>query len=361
MNKAAEILKDRARHEANKSSGYFDAKIDDPDLLTYVDQDGNEVQFLSAHHEMPLTKGTERLHLGKAIVGLVTGKWADDAELERLAMGGNVNTVGGVLVNDELSSMVLDLARAKAVCIQAGAYTVPMQSDRLVIARQITDPTIQVKGENALFNEASITFDGVGFTAHTIGALITLSRELAADAPNAADVIQNALAGALAVSLDTYMLVGTGSAQPSGLTVYSGVGSTGSIGAIAWEDVHAGVVAIQVANGEPNAYIASPTIAGDLALIRSDTGVGSGGAWLGPPPTVAPLRNFSTTSCPDTTIFVGDFTQAVFGLRQEGQIELTTEGGEAFQRHQLKIKITWRGDVGFLRPAHFHLLTGITT
>lgn len=353
-NRAAEILA-RLKH-----SGHNDPKIDD-DIERYLDADGNEIQLLSARHEMPLVKGTHRLHLGKAIVGLVTGKWADDAEMERLAMGGNVNTVGGLLVNDELSSMVLDMARAKAVCIQAGAYTVPMTSDRLVIARQLSDPTMQVKGENSAFDEASIMFDGVGFSAHTIGAVITLSRELTADAPNAADVIQNALAGALAVSLDTYMLAGSGSAQPTGLTVYAGVGSTGSIGAIAWEDLHAAVVAVQVANGEPNAWIASPTIAGDLQVIRSDTGVGSGGAWLGPPPSVAPLQKFTTTSCPDTTIFVGDFTQAVFGLRQSGQIELTTEGGESFQRHQLRIKLTWRGDVGFLRPSHFHLLTGITT
>ena len=43
-------------------------------------------------------------------------------------------------------------------------------------------------------------------------------------------------------------------------------GSTGGVGAIAWEDVHTAAVAIRALNFEPTAYISHPMIAGDLDI-----------------------------------------------------------------------------------------------
>lgn len=171
------------------------------------------------------------------------------------------------------------------------------------------------------------------------------------------------LAAAIGNKLDRLMLLGDASQEAPmiGLAVHEGVGKTESVGAVDWLDLHDGVVEIQNANGEPNAYISSPTIRGDLATLTTGDGTNAAKTWLGPPATVAPLSPYTTTACPNDYLFIGDFTQAVFAVRQYAEIHVSTEADEAFERNQVKIRITWRGDIGFLRPDWFFRLEGITT
>ena len=186
----------------------------------------------------------------------------------------------------------------------------------MTIARVNSDPTIEVKAENNAFTSRDITFDAVGLTAYTIGTMVTASRELAEDALNFVEIIEDVIANAFAVAVDNYAVNGNGSQQPLGLLNQSGIGSTGSVGAIAWEDLNTAVTTIWSNNGEPNAYIVSPTIAGDLALIASGDAPNSAKMWLGPPATVEPLMQLVTSNIDDSNILVGDFTEAIIGLRQ---------------------------------------------
>lgn len=357
-NRAAEIIADRKRLEANKNSGYFDPKIDD-DLKTYFDADGNEIQLLTARHSMPLLKGTHRLHLGRALIGCITGRWGDDSELERLAMGGSTNIGGGILVTDELAVDVIDFARARSVVVQAGVRTIPFTSDRLVMARAISDPTLSYKAENEAFAGTSVQFDGIGFDAKTFGNYIAISRELAEDAPNASDVLQAALGNALATSLDNQALQGSGvSGQPTGISNNTSVSET-SASTLTWAKMNTATVGVMGYNFEPNAYVCSPTNAGRLAVLTSGDGTNSAAMWQGPPATVAPLAKYASTNAPDATLYVGQWDQAAFGVRQEAMVEVTTTGGDSFVKHQLLIKITWRGDFALLQPRAFHRLISI--
>lgn len=114
-------------------------------------------------------------------------------------------------------------------------------------------------------------------------------------------------------------------------------------------------------NFEPNAYVTSPTIAGDLDAITSGDGTNSAKLWLGPPPPVEPLTRYVTSNVPDTTIIIGDFTQLVIGLRQQPLIEISTEAENAFSKHQVLVKVTFRGDCQCLHSNAFHTLDGVTT
>ena len=82
---------------------------------------------------------------------------------------------------------------------------------------------------------------------------------------------------------------------------------------------------------------------------------------VGPPPDVAELSRHVTSNCPTANIFMGDFTQMLIGLRGGPRVEATTTGGDSFKKHQVLIKIVWRGDMNVEHAAAFHALTGITT
>ena len=40
-------------------------------------------------------------------------------------------------------------------------------------------------------------------------------------------------------------------------------------------------------------------------------------------------------------------------------IEVTTTGGDSFAKHQVRIKVTWRGDFAAMNPTAFCSLTDI--
>jgi HK97 family phage major capsid protein len=328
----------------------------------FVDEHGRRLHMLRPTEKLvdlpqPDNQRHYPLSIGKAIVGLATGKWTN-ARAEKLAMSEGNNAAGGFLVNDVFSRTLIDKARAQTRLVQAGALTMPWTGgDRLTLARVVTDPTFTVVAENTEIPESSIAFDRVGFTAHKIATVIKLSRELAEDSANAAEIIESTLAKAFAAELDRLGLVGSGSGEPNGLLNYTDVASTDSIGAIGWHDVHNAATAVRCSNYEPNGYILSPTISGDLLLTQStDSGV-----WLGPPATLDGMQRLTTTNCPDANLFVGDFSQFVFGIRTNATLEVTTTGGDAFAKHQLWIKLTFRGDIGLLDSSAFHVLKGITT
>lgn len=334
-----------------------------------VDTDGREFYALTNKQklaDLPTDAGrpsVEGVSLGRMLCAKITGNWRH-AQRERqylAALSEDSDSGGGILVPIELGRQLIDKARAASAVLSAGAVTVPMTSDRLIMARVASDPAFAVVGENVSITEDNPTFDSIGFTAHKIAGLVKMSRELVADAPNMSQAIEDVLAKAFAAELDRLALVGSGSNEPEGLELISGIGSTGSVGAIAWSDVHGAVTAVRALNHEPTGYVLHPTIAGDLDILTSGDGTNSAALWQGPPPSLDDISRHVTTNATTALCFVGDWSRFALGIRQDPLIELTTEGGDAFEKHQVLIKLTWRGDFNTLDATAFHMLSGITT
>jgi HK97 family phage major capsid protein len=331
----------------------------------WMDGDGKPVYAMTKFGkfaDLPKrTDAPEGLSFGNMVRAIATGDWRKYAPREYKALGENTNSGGGYLVPDEVSRLIIDRARAITRVVQAGAISVPMTSDRMTIAKVDTDPTMAVHTEGTEMSNSEPAFGSVGLTSHTIGCYVKLSRELAADAPNIQQLVESVLAKSLAATVDKWALQGTGSAQWAGLTINADIGSTSSVGAIAWEDISTAIEGVRAANFEPTAYICSPAIVKDLSVLAGGDGSTTSKAWLGPPSDVAELQRYHTTNCPNANLFVGQWDQLVFGIRQEAMVEATTVGGNSFTYHELWIKVTFRGDVAVTQSGAFHRLDGITT
>ncbi|MDZ4784242.1 MAG: phage major capsid protein [Planctomycetia bacterium] len=332
-----------------------------------LDAEGREYRALTPQHRMAdiytrdVSVRDSNLSLGRMLKGSITGDWRG-ADAERRAMGEGSNNLGGYLVPDALWSQVLDAARAKSAYVQAGAITVPMETETLAMPRIDADPTFAFKGENDAFSESTVGFGLVNLVSRTFGTIVKVSEELLMDAPMAADAIEQSLIRGLATALDSAALIGL-SPGMSGLIQNSTIvtAQTGSVGAIDWLDLHTAAVAVRSNNHEPTAYVCDPVIAGDLDAIVSGDGTTSARLWLGPPPSIAGISRFTTTTMPTSSIIMGDFSFAVLGVRMQPRIEISRVADDAFERFQAAIRIVWRGDTAVLRPSAFHLLAGITT
>src|SRR5262249_40194017 len=124
--------------------------------------------------------------LGMWVRGIVTGRWDGAQELRTLSEGSSFP-----LVPTPLSNPVINIMRNKAQVINAGAVTIPMESQTLKCARQTTDVTAGWKSENAALSYSDAAFDSVTFTAQMLIAGSKLSIELCEDAQGIDAVVEN--------------------------------------------------------------------------------------------------------------------------------------------------------------------------
>jgi HK97 family phage major capsid protein len=307
-------------------------------------------------------RGGQTLDLAKTIRGIVTGNW-DGADGEQRAMSVGSLPGGGYSVPLELSSMWIDLARARAVTIAAGAGTVVMDSMTLRIASIVGDVAPAFRPENTALPENDVVFGALDFKARLIGVVTRSSLELISDAPNASEMITASITGALGVGMDAAMLSGSGDVAtdtPRGILNWPGINTIPTVGTPtnydAWLDA---IHAIELANLEPSAVADNPDTVNVLRKLK--TGISGDQTPLRAPAAYAALAPFVTTGLATGNSIVGDFTNALFGMRESIVIEATRVGDTALKNAQILIRGYMRIDTGVTRPKAFAALTGITT
>ena len=337
---------------------------------------GRTVRALGANENIcsePLDDGEPHL-AGRAISAWLTGREAPGA----LQLGGS-DTGGGYLMQPQLSEMVIDLARAASVCLQAGAQTIPMDTNELNLVRVDSGPTPHWRPEGSPVLASSATFGRIVLRSKTLACIVPITLEMLEDAPNAPYVIEDCIARAIASEIDRACLNGNGSeSEPMGLRNASGTNSVSSIGVPTdYSDVTNAVGEILTDNysGELSdlSWVAHPTDGKCYAGL-----VDTLGQPLQPGPWVAPLRKFYTTSCPqdegsgtDSSMFLGDFSQLLLGVRRSGVQLRRIPGGTATDSSgksynavsQLLEHLVAhvRVDVALMRPSWFCVLSGLVT
>lgn len=294
--------------------------------------------------------------LGDAIRGLITGKWPEQSLGIQAALSTGQDAAGGFWLPPMMSSELIDLARNASVAIQAGARTIPMTSVQLAMVRVTGDPTVAWTAENATIAKSEPTFGRITFRARKLAARVAISYELANDAPNAAQQIQAQLGTVLGIEIDRAALLGSGDGEePVGLFNATGVQEIGSVGTLEYDDFLDAIQLVEDQNGMPGAYISTPSAKNTLAKTKD-----SQGNYLEPPPDLRALRRLVTKQLANSQAALGDFAQLLLGVLGGVRIEISRVGDEAWAKDQIEIKIRWRGDVQFARPAHLVKLTGIS-
>ncbi|GDX99018.1 hypothetical protein LBMAG48_14220 [Phycisphaerae bacterium] len=305
------------------------------------------------------------LSLGRAIKGIITGRW-EGAEDERRALSGSNDIAGGYMLSTELSAMWIDRARARSVMAQAGVKIVPMNSASMAMVRVTGDPVPAWRGEGDVIASSDPVFGGVTFNARSLAVSIPVSKELLADAANAAEVIESVLYSAMAVEFDRAVLDGDGVRKPQGIRQAAGVGTLAVGGAATTLRFAEAVGLVRQQNEEPTGIILHPR----TYSAAIDRAVDSTNQPLQLPPSLRNLPMFQTTSVPanlsgsNTVAYVGDFSKVVVGMRQQIEIAVATQArdasGRGFERNEAIILATLRADAMLVREKAFCVLTGIT-
>jgi HK97 family phage major capsid protein len=339
-----------------------------------VDSEGREVLGLRRNHSYAdylrdsgqMREEYSELTFAKFLRAMMCGP---KTEIERRALAEGTSAAGGVMVPIELAGYVIDRLRSASSVLRAGAVTVPFTSKTLTIARLTGDPGIAYHTENAAdFGSADATFDGVTLTAQVLGGIAKISKELVADAGNADQVIMNAFARALAVEVDRAALIGSGvSPEPKGIKNVSGIGavSMGANGlALANYDpfVDAYRAILDGNSAPPSAYImANRSLAATAKLKDSQNQP------MRVPQLLQNIPFYSTSKLPITetmgssnaasSIYAGDFSQLMIGMRSDVTIAILNEA--YLPNFQLGIAAWIRFDVAPTHPESFVRIAGV--
>jgi HK97 family phage major capsid protein len=182
---------------------------------------------------------------------------------------------------------------------------------------------------------------------------------------NVDQMIERELAGQLALELDRAALLGSGTPPvPTGLRYQSGV-DVASLGATWDYDALIDLAALVAGkNHTPTARLYNSSAAAALAKLRS---VPTGEylrqpAYLDPVvPYVTNQIGFDGASPDSTTVFVGDFSQLLIGLRTSFTLEVSRVAGDAFNKMQVLVRAFLRADVQLAHPEAFVVRTDVST
>lgn len=306
------------------------------------------------------------LSLGKTIVGLVTGKW-DRAEEERRALSGSNDTAGGYMLSPELSATWIDRARAASVMVRAGVRVVPMKTASLSMVRVTGDPTPAWRIEGDAVATSEPVFGAANFNARSLAVMVPISKELLADAANAAEIVESVLFSAMALEFDRAVLDGDGVRKPLGIRRTTGVGTLSVAGAATTLKFAEAIGSVLQQNETPSGIVLHPR----TFSAAVDRAVDSTNQPLRLPPSLEKIPWFQTTSVPtnlgggtETAPIVGDFSQVIVGLRQNIEIAISTQGtttdGRGFGRNEAIIAAILRADSMLVREKAFCVMTGVT-
>lgn len=310
--------------------------------------------------------GFQEIGFGEYVKAMVAGTNRQEI---RNALTEGTDSAGGYTVPTHLMSQLIDAMRAKTVAVQAGAITIPLETEKTTIARLDSDPQAGWRLERGAVAESDPTFGAVTFTARSLACMVKVSRELLEDSINIDSAIMAAFSGAMAGELDRVALFGQGVApEPRGIFNTNGVsvvsmGTNG--GALAnYAKMLDAIYEMEIANANaPTAWIMSPRTSRVINGLTDTTGqplnapkaVSDIGRLVS---SVVPIDQVHGTANNASPIILGDFSQLLIGLRTQLRIEVVRELFSETMEYAFLAHL--RADIAVAQPKAFAIIKGVT-
>ena len=328
---------------------------------------GEEVKLIAPEEGVSSQRGRSTgPTVGELVNAMLFGTKSDAI---RNSLSEGTDSAGGYSVPTHLLPQFIDRLRSKVQFIRAGAKTMMLDTLTTKIARLDTDPTAAWRAELGAINISDPAFSALTFVPKNLAVLVKASREVLMDSINISPMIEASIIGAMSTKLDYAAFFGAGTSnEPLGLANTSGIGavSMGTNGATpaSYDDLLDMAYTLELANAaDPTAIVYHPRTARTYRKMKDTTNQP-----LEAPAPLDTLPKLTTTSFPInqtvgtattvcSTALMGDFTEAILGLREGLNIQILNQtyaatGEIAFVAHI-------RADVGFVHPASFCALTGI--
>lgn len=288
------------------------------------------------------------------------------------ALSVGTDTAGGFSVPSRLMPGILSALAPVSSLMRAGAGIVPLEegAKTFTTAAVNTIPTAAWRAEAGALATSDPAFRAVVATPRSLAFQFKISRELLADGQNITEALYLAIAQSFARELDRVGLRGTATPpEPRGVLNTVGIqavtnGTNGaSLATLRYGNLFSAVQAILQADAPmPTAAIMSPRSLVGLGQLADTTNQP-----LRIPGMLEPVQLIGTSQIPNnltvgtstdcTEVYVGDFSNLYFMMRENVSVQVLQElyagtGEIGFACHM-------RADVVLSYPAAFAVVTGV--
>lgn len=326
----------------------------------------NQADFES-HYQTRNSNEEGAFGIAEFLRGVANMKVSPDV---RNALSAGTGSAGGFAVPSKLMPGILGALAPVSSLLRAGAGIVALEEGASTFTTAAIDsiPTAAWRAEAGVLATSDPAFRAVVATPRSLSFQFKVSRELLADGQNIQEALFLAIGQAFAKELDRAGLRGSGTApEPRGVLNTSGIQAVtnGANGAalVGYANLFAATQALLAANAPmPTAAIMSPR-----SLVKLGGLVDTTGQPLRVPGMLEPVKLISTSQIPNTLtvgtstdcseIYIGDFANLYFAMRESVSVQLLTElyagtGEVGFACHM-------RADVVLTYPAAFSVVTGV--
>lgn len=324
----------------------------------------------------------KKFSLVKAVRGILTGDWSKSgyerdvlqATNERAkALGITLDSAGGYLLPEEVSSEYIALLRPKVIAQRLGVrFLTGVRGGSFTIPKQKSGASAGWIGENKDLLESQGGVGTLKFSPKMAGGFVAVSNAMMDLVDGAEDFVRTDLIEALARLLDLAVFRGTGSEfQPLGMANTPNVGTyamgtngaapdydkindivhkpeesdvdldEGSVGFAFNTKVKRKILGLKDSGGRPLFY-ADGAGAG-AALARNSLFMGFPWASTNQLPSNL-VKGSSGAVCSE--IFFGKFSDVIVPIWSGIALEATRGAGDAFKKHQTWVKAVMMVDVG---------------
>lgn len=247
------------------------------------------------------------------------------------------------------------LARSLGVRVLSG-----LQGDVLIPAYG-TGVTSGWVAENGALTASDQTFGSKTLAPKHVGALSEMSRQLIQQSsPDIEQLLRDDMAFAIAAALDSALIKGGGTNEPTGIIATSGI-QTSSLATLDWAGIASMLEKIELANATAGAWLTSPGVMKKLRVtLKSAT---AGAAYLSEGGRMADLPVNSTKQVPLATtngqLILGDFSQVLLGIWSELDILVNPFDSTAYARGGVLVRAMATCDIALRQPTAFVLANDI--
>ena len=279
------------------------------------------------------------------------------------ALSEGVDAEGGFLVTPEFKTEVLRQLHDNGI-FRKHVRVVPTTVESVNFNAEDGLPKVTWGTENTTISTSSASLTQTTITVYRMNALMYLSRELVADSqPPALQWIQDEFVDAVLNEEDAVIAAGSGSGRPTGLTQLS-INSVAQGGGFDYRDIKGVEHKLPIAyrkRGNPWFYMHDDVMRSveqlqdsqNRPLFLRDLSGKKPDMLFGYPVEVS-------NNLPRTEMYFGDLKRTYILLdRQQMSVDTTTEGGSAWEKHQVGMKITERIGGNAVRTDALVKLTGI--
>lgn len=250
---------------------------------------------------------------------------------------------GGYLIPDEFrADLIQQMLLTDA--IRKYATVIPMQGKLLEIPKLAADVKVYWGTENTSISTTSADFGNMSLTPFRLNAIIYASRELFDDsAISISDILRQRFVDRVADEENKVFIEGDGTTQPKGIDAET-FRSIDAGNALTPDHITKAYWKLPKVYRATSRWLVNSRTMEHLENSKDDQGRYLYPSLQAEVPTLKGRPILVDDYVPSTKMFLGDLSFYYIGDRQQVSMEVSTEAGNTWEKHQVGLKVTERVD-----------------